>query len=44
VFFDVSSREIIASERVVAKASGVAFRNYWFGVIKNAEPELKKYR
>jgi hypothetical protein len=43
VFFDVSTRQVIASERVIAKAKGVAFRNYWFGVIKNAEPGLKKF-
>ncbi|MGD1083292.1 MAG: hypothetical protein ABSA47_00920 [Verrucomicrobiota bacterium] len=44
VFFDVSTREVVASQRVVAKAAGVGFRNYWFGVIKNAEPELREFR
>jgi hypothetical protein len=44
VLFDISSREIIATERVVAKANGVGFRNFWFGVIKNAESGLKKFR
>ncbi len=44
VLYDISTREGLASERVIAKAGGVAFRNYWFGVIKNAEPELKKFR
>jgi hypothetical protein len=44
VFFDVSSREVIACERVITKAGGMGFRNYWFGVIKNAEPALKKFR
>jgi hypothetical protein len=44
VWFDVATREVLASERVIAKANGFSFRNYWFGVIKNAEPALKKYR
>jgi hypothetical protein len=44
VFFDVATREVVASERVIAKANGVGFRNYWFGVIKGSESGLKKYR
>lgn len=44
VFFDISTREVVASERVIAKAGGAGFRNYWFGVIKNAEPELRTFR
>ena len=44
VFFDLASREVIATERVIGRASGVAFRNYWFGVIKSAESGLKKFR
>jgi len=43
VYFDVSTREVLASQRVIAKAGGFAFRNYWFGVIKNAEPGLRKF-
>ncbi len=44
VYFDVATRNVLVSQRVIAKASGVSFRNYWFGVIKNAEPALRKIR
>lgn len=44
VFFDIAKREVITSRRVVAAASGVGFRNYWFGVIKRAEGELSRMR
>jgi hypothetical protein len=44
VLFDAATRDVIAAERIVAKAGGFGFRNFWFGVIKNAEPDLRKYR
>ncbi len=44
VFFDVGTREVIASDRMVKPASGFGFRNYWFGVIKRVEADLSKYR
>jgi hypothetical protein len=44
VLFDIGSREVVATERTVARANGVGFRNYWFGVIKSAESDLKKFR
>jgi hypothetical protein len=44
VFFDVGSREVISTERFVEPPAGVGFRNYWFGVIKKVDAQLKKYR
>jgi hypothetical protein len=41
VFFDVASREILASQRKVYKAGGFGFRNYWFRVPKSAVADLK---
>jgi len=42
VAFDLATREVLFSERVVARAGGYGFRNYWFRVIKDAEKVLKK--
>lgn len=44
VFFDVASRKVISADRYVGRAGGFGFRNYWFGVIKKVEPNLKVYR
>lgn len=44
VCFDIATREVIASERRVCKAGGAGFRNYWFRVIKDAEPALRMCR
>lgn len=44
VFFDVKTREVIASERSVRPAGGGGFRNYWFRVIKETDETLGKYR
>ena len=44
VYFDIASREVIARQRVVVKAGGFGFRNYWFRVVKDAVPALKKLR
>jgi hypothetical protein len=40
VFFDVSSRKVLKSERVVEKAWGIGFRNYWFRPVKSAVKKL----
>jgi len=42
VFFDVSSRKVLLSERVVAAAGGAGFRNFWFKPIKTAVAGLPK--
>lgn len=42
VFFDVGSRKVLHSERIVAPASGIGFRNYWFRPIKTAVGKLPK--
>jgi hypothetical protein len=42
VYFDVATREVLAKQRVVVKAGGFGFRNYWFRVVKDALPHLKK--
>jgi hypothetical protein len=34
-FFDIASKKIIDSRRMVGKASGFGFRNYWSGTIYN---------
>lgn len=41
VVFDIGSREVLSSERVMGKAVGFGFRNFWFRVIKDAEKGLK---
>jgi hypothetical protein len=40
VFFDISSRKVVYSERLCEKASGAGFRNYWFGPVKHAVSKL----
>jgi hypothetical protein len=42
VFFDVSSRKVISSNRLCEKAGGMGFRNYWFRPIKDAVKKLPK--
>ena len=42
VFFDVSTRKVISSERVVGKAGGIGFRNFWFSPVKVAVKQLPK--
>lgn len=45
VFFDVATREVISTERVVETVNaGANFRNFWFGIIKGADEKLGKYR
>jgi hypothetical protein len=44
VAFDVATREVVYSQREVCRAVGFGFRNFWFGVIKNAEKTLKKIK
>ena len=42
VFFDIGSRKVLHSERIVAPAGGYGFRNYWFRPIKTAVEKLPK--
>ena len=42
VFFDIGSRKVLHSERIVASAGGFGFRNYWFRPIKTAVDKLPK--
>jgi hypothetical protein len=42
VAFDIGTREVLSSERIVGRAAGFGFRNYWFRIIKDAESGLKK--
>lgn len=42
VAFDAHSREVLFSERIVGRATGFGFRNYWFRIVKDAEKGLKK--
>jgi len=42
VAFDLATREVVFSERLVSRAGGYGFRNYWFRVIKDAEKALKQ--
>lgn len=42
VFFDISSRKVVYSERLCEKAKGNGFRNYWFGPIKDAVGRLPR--
>ena len=44
VAFDIATREVLASQRVVGKAVGFGFRNFWFRIVKDAEKGLKKIR
>lgn len=43
VFFDVATREVISTERVVENVNtGANFRNFWFGIIKGVDERLGK--
>ena len=42
VYFDVSSRKVVHSERMCNEAGGMGFRNYWFKPIKLAAEKLPK--
>jgi hypothetical protein len=42
VFFDVSSRKVLSSQRFREKAGGMGFRNYWFHPIKDTVKKLPK--
>ena len=42
VYFDVASRKVVRSDRVVAKAGGIGFRNFWFNPVKTAVKDLPK--
>jgi len=42
VYFDVASRKVVHSERVIAKAGGIGFRNFWFNPVKVAVKGLPK--
>ena len=42
VFFDIGSRKVLHSERIVASAGGFGFRNYWFRPVKTAVDKLPK--
>ena len=42
VFFDISSRKVLHSERLVTPAGGMGFRNFWFKPIKTAVKGLPK--
>lgn len=42
VFFDISSRRVLCSTRVVEKAGGYGFRNFWFSPVKAAVKQLPK--
>lgn len=42
VFFDIGSRKVLHSERMVEKAGGFGFRNFWFSPVKNAVKKLPK--
>jgi len=45
VFFDVSTRQVISAKREVNHiTTGVSFRNFWFGPIKDTASTLDKYR
>ena len=41
VAFDLATRAVISSQRVVGRADGRGPRNYWFRVVKNGEKALK---
>jgi len=44
VAFDIGTRQVLGSERIIGKAVGIGFRNYWFRIIKDAEKGLGKLR
>ena len=44
VFFDIEKRTVIVCDRYIGKAGGFGFRNYWFGVVKQVDKKLKKYK
>ncbi len=46
VLLDMQSKKVLMTERIVSKASGIGFRNYWASTIKETldEIEKKKYK
>jgi len=44
VFFDIEKRTVIVCDHYIGKAGGFGFRNYWFGVVKQVDKNLKKYK
>jgi hypothetical protein len=45
VFFDVATREVISVDRKIHSVdAGANFRNFWFGIIKDTDGDLGKYR
>lgn len=42
IYFEISSRKVLYSERVIAKGGGIGFRNFWFNPIKTAVGNLSK--
>lgn len=42
VYFDIATRKVLLSERIVTAAGGAGFRNYWFKPIKTAVIGLPK--
>lgn len=44
VFFDATSKEIKASQRVCEEAAGFGFRNYWFRTAKDLIDDIRKLK
>jgi hypothetical protein len=44
VAFDLATRDVVFSERVVGRGDGHGFRNYWFRIVKDGEQALSKLR
>ncbi|HEY2330161.1 MAG TPA: hypothetical protein VGI63_10165 [Verrucomicrobiae bacterium] len=42
VYFDIASRKVLYSERVISKGEGFGFRNFWFHPIKDTMGKLSK--
>jgi hypothetical protein len=40
VFFDVHSRKVLHSQRIIASAGGFGFRNFWFRPVKESVQKL----
>lgn len=41
-FFDISSKNILFSEKVIGKARGIGLRNFWGGAVYNVLQQIQK--
>jgi hypothetical protein len=41
-FVDMKSKTVLLTKRILGKAGGIGFRNYWVNTVKNVMKSIKK--